>query len=63
MEIRCLKASQLMSQTSVVCGGSGGAQRQTGDLKEVDDKQFPDNTSSESLFPRRLRDNGGDDGQ
>jgi hypothetical protein len=56
MEIRCLKASQLMRQANVVCGGGGGIQRQVGDLKEVDSKQFPDDTSSENLFPRSLRD-------
>jgi hypothetical protein len=59
MEIRCLKALQLMRQASVVCGGGGGGvQRQAGDLKEVNNKQFPDDTSSKSLFPRRLQDNG-----
>jgi hypothetical protein len=59
MEIRCLKASQLMRQASVVCGGGGsGVQRQAGDLEEVNNKQFPDDTSSKSLFPRRLQDDG-----
>jgi hypothetical protein len=56
MEIRCLKALQLMRQ-AIVCGGSGGIQRWTGDLEKVNNKQFPDDTSSESLFPRRFRDN------
>jgi hypothetical protein len=53
MEIRCLKVLQLRRQASVVCGGVG-VQRQTGDLKRVDNRQFPDDTSSKSLFPRRL---------
>jgi hypothetical protein len=48
MEIRCLKASQLMRQVKVVCVGSGSIQRRTGDLDEVDDKQFPDDASSEN---------------
>jgi hypothetical protein len=61
MEMRCLKALQLMRQASVVCGGGGGIKRQTGDLEEVDNKQFPDGTSSKSLFPRRLRDDGDED--
>jgi hypothetical protein len=56
MEIRCLKASQLLRQANIVCDGSGGVQRQMGDLEEVDNKQFPDDTSSERSFPRRLQD-------
>jgi hypothetical protein len=63
MEIRCLKASQAMRQASVVCGGSDGIQRWAGDLKEVNDKQFPDNTSSKAYFPddSEMIDNGDGD--
>jgi hypothetical protein len=63
MKIRCLKASQLMRQANVVCGGSGGVQRRTGDLKEVNNKQIPNDISSESFFPTRLREDGDDDEQ
>jgi hypothetical protein len=48
-----------MRQASVVCGGGDGGVDvwwHTGDLKEVNNKQFLDDTSSESLFPRWLWD-------
>jgi hypothetical protein len=50
MQSRCLKALQLMRQASVVCSG-GGIQRRTGDLKEVDNKQFQTIQARKAYFP------------
>jgi hypothetical protein len=51
MEIRYFKSFAAMRQASVVCGGGDNTQRRAGDLKEVDDKQFPHDTRSKAYFP------------
>jgi hypothetical protein len=51
VEIRCFKSFTAYETASIESGGGGNVQRCTGDLREVDNKQFQTIEASKAYFP------------
>jgi hypothetical protein len=51
VEIRCFKSFAAYEPASIESGGGGDVQRHTGDLGEVDDKQFQTIEALKAYFP------------